>query len=322
MELERFFGEKAAHMEPMPDQPSALARPPEFLAGDSEVRRLMSVCDWRATPLGPPQSWPMSLRATVRIMLTSRFAMWAAWGPELTFLCNDAYLPTVGIKRDWVIGSRSDKVWAEIWSDIGPRIEHVLKTGEATWDEALLLYLERSGFTEETYHTFSYSPLADDVGRTSGMLCVVAEVTEKVIGERQLAMLRDLGGQLAATSTRDEVMAALVGCLASEPRDIPFALAYLSEPGGAALAAAHGLDHDNPAAKSRIDFDRPATPWDLAKVMSGNPVLVAAPEDAMAALLLQHCRSRRCKRLSPPCAARKAARQSVILWRASIHIER
>jgi hypothetical protein len=90
-------------------------------------------------------------------MLTSRFAMWMAWGPGLTFFCNDAYLPTVGIKRDWVIGSRSDRVWAEIWPDIGPRIEHVLSTGVATWDEALLLYLGRSGFAEETYHTCSSS---------------------------------------------------------------------------------------------------------------------------------------------------------------------
>jgi hypothetical protein len=90
-------------------------------------------------------------------MLTSRFAMWMAWGPELTFLCNDAYLPTVGVKRDWVIGSRSDKVGAEIWPDIGPRIAHVLSTGKATWDEALLLYLERRGFAEGSFGSRAYS---------------------------------------------------------------------------------------------------------------------------------------------------------------------
>ena len=139
----------------------------------------MRARDWNSTPVGPPEAWQQSLRAIVRVMLTSRFAMWMAWGPELTFFCNDAYLPTVGIKRDWVIGSRSDRVWAEIWPDIGPRIEHVLSSGQATWDEALLLYLERSGFAEETYHTFSYSPLADDDGKIAGMLCVVAEVTER-----------------------------------------------------------------------------------------------------------------------------------------------
>src|ERR1700744_3069281 len=150
----------------------------DFLAGDGEVRALMRACDWRAPPLWTPPAWAPSLVTPIRIMLTSRFAMWMAWGPELTFFCNDAYLPTVGLKRDWVIGSRSDKVWAEIWPDIGPRIERVLSPGVATWDEALQLYLARSGFAEEPYHTFSYSPLANDDGEIAGMLCVVTEVTE------------------------------------------------------------------------------------------------------------------------------------------------
>ncbi len=211
--------------------------------GPGPVRALMRACDWSKTPLGPPETWPASLSAVVRVILTSRFAMWMAWGPELTFLCNDAYLPTVGIKRDWVMGSRSDRVWAEIWPDIGPRIDQVLKTGQATWDEALLLYLERSGFPEETYHTFSYSPLANDSGAVSGMLCVVAEVTERVIGERQLSTLRDLGSRLAAGATRSDVKAALLQCLEKHPQDIPFAALYFLNSGGEPeLAAVHGLE--------------------------------------------------------------------------------
>ena len=79
----------------------------------------------------------------MRILLDSRYAMWMLWGPDLTFFCNDAYLPTVGIRRDWVLGARSDKVWAEVWPDVGPRIAHVLATGEATWDQGLMLLLER-----------------------------------------------------------------------------------------------------------------------------------------------------------------------------------
>ena len=249
----------------------------------------MRACDWDATPLGSPVGWPSTLRAVVGVMLTSRFAMWMAWGPELTFLCNDAYLPTVGVKRDWVIGSRSDKVWAEIWPDIGPRIAHVLSTGEATWDEALLLYLERRGFVEETYHTFSYSPLADDAGRNAGMLCVVAEVTEKVIGERQLATLRDLGSRLAAAPTRAEVMASLQVCLAGEPRDLPFAVAYLVEAGGkeAALAAAHGLERNSPAAPPIIALDDRHPLWPLDVAATG-PALVSVPRDAVANLRLDH----------------------------------
>jgi signal transduction histidine kinase len=261
----------------------------DLLAGSGEVRALMRARDWDATPIGSPVQWPSTLRAVVGVMLTSRFAMWMAWGPELTFLCNDAYLPTVGVKRDWVIGSRSDKVWAEIWPDIGPRIAHVLSTGEATWDEALLLYLERRGFAEETYHTFSYSPLADDAGRNAGMLCVVAEVTERVIGERQLATLRDLGSRLAAASTRAEVMASVEICLAEEPRDLPFALAYLAESGGkeAALAAAHGLNRKALGAPEVVPLDGRDPFWPL-DVAAAGPALVSVPREAVANLRLDH----------------------------------
>ena len=133
-----------------------------FLAGGGEMGARMRALDWATTPLGAPSEWPQSLKTIVRVMLDSRYAMWMLWGPELTFFCNDAYVPTVGNKREWVLGARSDRVWEEIWPDIGPRIGQVLELGQATWDEGLLLFLERSGFAEETYHTFSYSPVYDD----------------------------------------------------------------------------------------------------------------------------------------------------------------
>jgi signal transduction histidine kinase len=217
-------------------------------------------------------------------MLTSRFAMWMAWGADLTFLCNDAYLPTVGLKRDWVIGSRSDKVWAEIWPDIGPRIQHVLATGEATWDEALLLYLERKGFAEETYHTFSYSPLADDAGETTGMLCVVAEVTERVIGERQLSVLRDVGTTLATASTRAEVMEGLATCFSIGARDVPFALVYLADERGAPrLAAVHDAAHHLSSAMQQLDPSAFAA-WPHAQAPHGAPVLIDLNGDAVGRL--------------------------------------
>jgi PAS domain S-box-containing protein len=245
-----------------------------LLGGPGDVRALMRACRWSQTPLGPPHTWAPSLSAIVRVMLTSRFAMWMAWGPELTFLCNDAYLPTVGLKRDWVIGSRSDKVWVEIWPDIGPRIQHVLATGESTWDEALQLYLERSGFTEETYHTFSYSPLADDSGANTGMLCVVAEVTERVIGERQLRVLRDVGTTLAAASTRAEVMRGLETCLSGGTRDVPFAMVFLADRHGALrCAAVHDGAHHAKCAAPDLDLGNAST-WPLARAASGAPVLV------------------------------------------------
>src|SRR6202453_1612007 len=200
---------------------------PDFLAGSGEMASMMRNFNWAATDLGSPESWPQSLKTVVRIVLTSRYAMWMAWGPNLRFFCNDAYLPTVGIKRDWVLGSRSDKVWEEIWPDIGPRIERVLRNGEATWDEGLLLFLERSGFSEETYHTFSYSPVYDDDSRIAGMLCVVTEVTDRVIGERRLRSLRDLAARGSGAESVRQACSRLVKVLAEDPFDVPFALLYV-----------------------------------------------------------------------------------------------
>ncbi|TNC16460.1 response regulator [Methylobacterium terricola] len=212
--------------------------------GGGEMGARLRAHDWAATSLGPVERWPQSLTTAVRIMLGSRFAMWMAWGPELTFFCNDAYKPTLGVKEAWALGVRSDVVWAEIWPDIGPRIAQVLSTGQATWDEALLLFLERRGFTEESYHTFSYSPLADDSGAVTGMLCVVSEETERVIGERRLRCLRDLGAGMAAARTAAEVGAVVAGCLGEGTADLPVALAYLGGDAPALLAqAAPGPGH-------------------------------------------------------------------------------
>ncbi len=198
-----------------------------FLAGGGEMGRRMRAHDWTATPLGPPQSWPQSLKTIVRVMLDSRYAMWMAWGPDLTFFCNDAYLPTLGLKRDWALGSRSDEVWKEVWPEAGPRLEHVLNSGQATWDEGLLLFLQRSGFTEETYHTFSYSPVYDDEMRVTGMLCVVTEVTERVIGERRLRVLRDLAARTVGVESAQDSCQRAAQVLAQYPNDLPFAALYL-----------------------------------------------------------------------------------------------
>src|SRR6202012_5476935 len=162
----------------------------DFLIGAGDVSALMRGHDWSATLVGSPEGWPASLRSIVRMMLTSRYQMWMAWGPDLTFFCNDAYSPTLGVNHPWALGQPARAVWAEIWPDIGPLIDHVLSTGEATYSEGMLLFLERSGFREETYHTFSYSPLFDDDGAIAGMLCVVVEETDRIISERRMGTLR------------------------------------------------------------------------------------------------------------------------------------
>jgi signal transduction histidine kinase/DNA-binding response OmpR family regulator len=235
----------------------------DFIAGGGAMGRAIRAHDWMQSPLGLPALWPHALRTVLRIMLTSRYAMWLAWGPELTFFCNDAYLPTLGEKQSWTLGSSARRVWAEIWPDIGPRIDHVLSTGEATWDEGLLLFLERRGYPEETYHTFSYSPAPDDNGAVGGMLCVVAEETERVIGERRVATLRDLAASLGGARDEAEVCSAVVRGLGGNLKDLPFTLTYLFDADGrqARLAAATGLAEGHPMAPPHLDLSSPDLLW-------------------------------------------------------------
>jgi len=241
------------------------------------MARLMRAYDWSQTPLGLPAAWPRSLQTVVRVLLTSRYAMWMGWGPQLTFFYNDAYgRMTLGAKHPWALGRPSREVWAEIWPQIGPRIEHVLNTGEATWDEALLLFLERSGYPEETYHTFSYSPLADDDGAIRGHLCVFTEETDRVIGERRLGTLREVAAAVASGDTAQALGAAIAGSLGANRHDLPFTLAYLvdadrSEP---QLWTSSGVDRNAAIARFR---------WPFAEALRADePIVVELPESVPA----------------------------------------
>jgi len=245
-----------------------------MFAADEEVGRDLAAVDWAATPLGPSAAWPQSLQTAVDILLSSRFSMWMAWGPRLTFFCNAAYRRnTLGRKYPWALGRPAREVWAEIWDDIGPRIAAVLATGQATWDEALLLFPERSGYPEETYHTFSYSPLRDDSGAVVGMLCVVSEDTERVIGERRMATLRDLGSNPSVVRTEQEALGFAGRQLDRNRQDLPFTLTYLLDSDGATarLAGSSGIAAGFPAAPAVLAAGDPDPVWPAAALLRGNP---------------------------------------------------
>ena len=237
-----------------------------------EMPALVESFDWSTTPLGPAAAWPDSLKAVVRILLTSRFPMWMAWGPDLTFLYNDAYRrTTLGKKHPWALGKPAQQVWHEIWKDIGPLIRKVMETGEASWDETLLLILERSGYPEETYHTFSYSPLSDSDGGIVGMLCVVMEDTVRVIGERQLASLSTLAEALAGAISGQDVFAAIEHGLANQ-KDMPCTLTYLFDEGRSTLrlVARTGMDASHPAASLVIDPTETPAAWPIHQILNTN----------------------------------------------------
>jgi signal transduction histidine kinase len=226
--------------------------------------------DWSQTDLGPPEHWPENLRIAVRICLTSRFPIVLWWGQDYTMFYNDAYRSFLGrAKHPQWLGRSGRACWQEIWEVIGPMLEGVFATGQATWSQDLLLTLDRHLPHEEGYFTFSYSPILDDQGSVEGIFCACFETTERVIGERRLRTLRELGARTADSRTVEIACERAAAVLADNPHDIPFAAVYLLDPQGAhaRLAASVSLTAHADAVPTAVALGAPAaSPWPLASV--------------------------------------------------------
>jgi PAS domain S-box-containing protein len=158
---------------------------PFTLQGGGEMGKRIREYDWSDSPVGSPDSWPISLRTSVNLLINSQFPMFVWWGKDLTTIYNDAYMQIAGDKHPGLLGKSGRLGWAEIWKDLAPLVDKVFK-GEATWSEDLLLVMNRRGYFEETYFTFSYSPIIDESGKVGGLFCACVETTEKVLSKKQL----------------------------------------------------------------------------------------------------------------------------------------
>ncbi|AFY87700.1 ATP-binding protein [Chroococcidiopsis thermalis] len=228
-----------------------------FLLGGGEMGARMREKDWSKTSLGVPQHWSQSLKTAVRIMLTCRQPMFVWWGEELINLYNDAYKSIVGGKHPEALGQPAAVVWREIWDRVAPRAESVLLKNEGTYDESLLLIMERNGYPEETYYTFSYSPIPDDDGGTGGIICANTDDTQRVIGERQLALLQELAAKTADARTFDAACTLSASCLQTNLYDLPFAAIYLVDPEQQclSLAGTSGIERGHAVAPETVALD-------------------------------------------------------------------
>jgi PAS domain S-box-containing protein len=249
----------------------------DVLSGGGELGALMRGRDWAHTPLGPIERWPNSLKTAVRIMLTSRQPIWLGWGEELIKLYNEPYRAIVGGKHPAALGQPASIVWREIWDAIGPMLQQAMGSGEGTYVEAQLLIMERNGYPEETYYTFSYSPIPNDEGGVGGIICANTDDTERVIGERQLALLRELAARTADARTFDAACTLSGLCLETNLHDLPFALIYLAEPDArrAVLSGTSGIERGHAAAPEVVELDADAI-WPIGEVLrTHQPRLIA-----------------------------------------------
>ena len=234
--------------------------------------------DWSRTPLGPSEGWSPALRTTVGLMLANRFPMLLWWGPDYICIYNDAYIPILGLKHPNALGLPVRECWSEIWDILKPLIDTPFSGGPSTWIEDFELHIQRSGFTEETHFTVAYSPAPDAATPSGigGVLATVHEISQKVVAERRVSILRDLGTE-AAENTAEETCRVAVQTLARHSKDVPFALLYLVDPDGAhaRLAGAAGTEPGQGASPQVVSLDPAGTDqgWPLAVAFRGHGIV-------------------------------------------------
>lgn len=247
----------------------AMAAAPAFLAGGGEMGAAIRGFDWAATRLGPPDGWPRTLKTCLSIMLASRQPMWIWWGPQLINFYNDPYLSIIGGKHPKALGQPAHQVWAEIWDQIQGRVAAAMQ-GEASYSEAELLVMRRNHYPEETYYTFSFSPVPDDEGGIGGIVCANTDDTDRVVGARRLALLREIASRTWDADSVDEVYALSARALASDARDMPFAVIYGLDADGmhARLLGHSGIEPGHAAAPETIALECGA-PWPISDAVRG-----------------------------------------------------
>jgi signal transduction histidine kinase/DNA-binding response OmpR family regulator len=272
-----------------------------------EMGRRFAGHDWAAHPLGPPEAWPAEVRASVAVALTSRFPIVLWLGEELYLVYNDAYIAMLGDKHPAALGTPGRQVWWEIAEQIGPMLDGVMATGEATWSDDLMLALVTAGRPQERYFTFSYGPILSGSGRVGGVFCAVTETTERVLSERRLHVLNAAAAVLMETRTvADAVRATVRACGDGHP-DLPFVAVYVETaetPGEyalrgatprvadllpttlAPLASPHDTDAAQPSAQVVDDLARrvPALPTAFAGEVPRQALVISLGESGPESL--------------------------------------
>ncbi len=264
-----------AHLQAHPP-PTRPATGEAFIQGGGEMGALMRSIDWSQNPLGPLERWPQSLRTSVSTMLRSPYPIILFWGPELIMLYNDPFRPILGAKHPQTMGARGNEALAEEWTLLGPLMKRVHETGEPLFIENGNVNFARrpGGLREEAYFTWSYNPTIGEQGEIAGLFAIASETTRQVVGDRQLAILRELSIRTALDKKVEDIYRSLDVVLAQAGNDVPFALLYAVKADTAHLVSRAGLAQGARAAPTELS-PGDTTSWPLQGVArTGQEVLV------------------------------------------------
>lgn len=243
----------------------------QWLIGGGEMGKLVSAMDWSETPLGPIESWPQSLRTTVNLALASSFPIIIVWGPRRVQIYNDGFWPICGAKHPSAMGQDFKECWRSAWPVIGTAFESAA-SGETAFLENQRVFLDRNGYLEETFFTFSFSPIRDDAGKVAGLFHPLTEMTAQSLAERRLGVLRDIADDAGVARNVDEAATLTLKTLTRHQFDVPFAALYFVDHEGieARLAGAANMAPGKAPCLDQIPFlpgDADQVHWPLDEVM-------------------------------------------------------
>ena len=242
-----------------------------FVNGDDEMSKRIRGFDWASTAVGDFTEWPQVLKTAVQIILESRYPMFVWWGPNLINFYNDAYISMLGKRHPQALGQPAAKVWEDIWPTVGEQARTVMEEGRSSWSEEMLLLMERNDYLEETYFTYSYSPLKKDNGEIGGLFCAVTEDTQQVLSQRSLRTLHELAEHTSQTKNPWEICEAAALALSENTADIPFALLYKLDAADTAarLAGVSGMKSGSALAPLAIIPGDKNALWPLCETEGG-----------------------------------------------------
>ena len=252
-----------------------------IIPGSGTMGKLIRSHDWSQTSVRAIENWSSSLKTAVSIMLSSRFPMFIWWGQDESInFYNDAYIPILGARHPDALGQPAYEIWAEVWDTLSPQIEGVLKEGKAYWNEDYHVILHRNGYQEETYFTFSYSPIFSETGDIAGIFCAITEETHRVLNDRRIKTLRELAAETVKAKTVEDAGEIAIATLEHNPQDLPFALLYLldeTESLARLIAATKSIEGMS-VCPSEVKLENGDDLWSLKQVLSSKSQVIQLNE--------------------------------------------
>ncbi|QPH38913.1 ATP-binding protein [Pedobacter endophyticus] len=246
-----------------------------LLHDGGEMGELIRSMDWSNSPLGPIEKWPQSLLTSLNLCLSSTFPILIAWGPETIQFYNDAYRPICGAKHPASMGMNFRVCWETALPVVGDAFSKT-ENGEGTYIKDQQMFLDRYGYLEESFMTFSFAPIRDEAGKVGGIFHPITETTDKMLSARRTQILRNLSAATGKSKTLSDILFHASEQYHDYQFDLPFLAIYKlnGDHASASLLSLTGMS-DEPLFPSEIALDEPGQFWSLLTITNSNgPVVI------------------------------------------------